>query len=353
MTGETQAAESGGNLRKFVIAALVLAALIAAYLLYLTTRAELPGQFSKVPVQKISGDDQAKRARDWIAKAKAPDGTQYAEGEVEPEMKGVTLEPLPLFQGRKQDETPEKLPEALSSVIAAVNQPFRKTFDSLPNFTVTFSFENTSSEPKLGKVTSKGTVKFTKDAKGDWQAAYDISTDSPKQTYQKPIYKSQFWLIGNQAFIKHPGDARAAAINEQSSEDDQQLLNTITSNQIDLLSHDFLRKWVNETKQAIGFEAKGTNTWLGRTVDVYNVGPTHYQGENPGIRINAKDGFIWIDREFQIPIKADLLYDGVMTIPSPQLHTYDTREHVKLEINLIGNAPTVVMPQVAAGNPSK
>ncbi len=32
----------------------------------------------------------------------------------------------------------------------------------------------------------------------------------------KPLYKSQFWLIGNQAFIRHPGDAKAAAITTNS-----------------------------------------------------------------------------------------------------------------------------------------
>lgn len=330
------------------MAALAIAVVVSIYLLYLTTRSELPdGLIPSAPPQRGAEVAHVKKARAWVEEQRMGSGQLYAEGEVEPEMQGVTLEPMTMHQGRRQEEeVPEKLPETLSSVIAAVNQPFRRTFDNLPSFVVDFSFEMKSSEPKLGKVYSKGTVRFTKDSTGNWHASYNVDTDSPTQTFHKPLYKSQFWLIGNRPLLQRPGDKQAADINEQSPEEDQQLLNSITSGQLDLLSHDLLRRWVNETRQAIGYELAGVGEWLGRPVDQYKTGPSHYTGENPGITVRNYQGTIWIDRELSVPLKAELYYDGVLTIPAPHHYTYDTQHRVRMEVQQIGTAPTVTTPPV-------
>lgn len=336
--------------RKLLLSGLGLAIVLSLYLLYQTTRAEVPeGLKPTTPAKVETKEEVAARARTWLesddANVAHPGELQYAEGEVEPEMQGVSLTPRGMSQAVDEEIEPEVLPEPLSAVLAAVDAPFRRTFDAFESFSVKMSFVFLTYQPELGNARTVGNVTFTKDAQQNWHAAYDIDTDSKTSSYNKPLYKSQFWLIGNTPYVQRP-DQDPSVIGADSPEDDQQLLNEITSNHIELLSHETLRRFVHEAKRAIGYSEPSVNRWEGRPADVYQVAPPHYGEDAPDISVSTRTGSIWIDRELGIPLKADLSYTAQMTIPSPKLYTYDTTQQVTLEILQIGTAPQVGAPEV-------
>lgn len=336
--------------RKLLLSGLGLAIVLSLYLLYQTTRAEVPqGLEPKAPASVVSKEEAADRARSWLQsespEAKGPDYTEYAEGEVEPEMQGVTLTPRGMSQAVDEEIEPEVLPEPLAAVLAAVDAPFRRTFDAFDSFAVKMSFVFLTYQPELGNARTVGSVTFTKDALQNWHAAYDIDTDSKTSSYNKPLYKSQFWLIGNTPYVQRP-DKSPTMIGAESPEEDQELLNQITSNHIELLSHETLRRFVHEAKRAVGYGEPTVDRWEGRPADVYSVAPPHYGEDAPDMKVATREGSIWIDRELGIPLKADLSYTAQMTIPSPKLYTYDTTQQVKLEILQIGTAPQVATPEV-------
>lgn len=322
--------------------------LIIVYLIYRTTQAELPAELTPTSDSlKLSENAGDERARAWLEKATPGQGSepQYAEGEVEPAMRGVQLIPQTMGQGsREEEDKPEVLPEALAAVFAAVDAPFRRTFDALESFSVKFTFAMTHQEPTLGVARTAGSVTFTKDIMGNWHAVYDVSTDSKSSSFNRPLYRSQFWLINNEAFVKRP-DAQATRVTQNSPAEDQELLNSVSSGSMDLLSHELLRRWVKEAKFGVGYESLGTDRWDGRPVDVYGVIPPHY-GDNPGFAVKTRQGYIWIDRELNIPLRTDLSYTATLAIPQGPMRTYDSSNHITMEITQIGTAPNVEAPRV-------
>ena len=336
--------------RKLLLSGLGLAIVLSLYLLYQTTRAHVPeGLEPSTPARVVPKEEVAERARTWLEsespEARGPEHVEYAEGEVEPEMQGVSLTPRGMSQAVDEEIEPEVLPEPLSAVLAAVNAPFRRTFEAFDSFAVKMTFTFVTSEPELGDARTVGSVTFTKDADENWHAAYNVDTDSRTTSYNEPLYKSQFWLIGNAPYVQRPGKS-PVIIGAESPTEDQELLNQITGGQLELLSHEVLRRFVREAKRGLGYDEPSIDRWEGRPVDVYQVAPPHYGEDVPDISVSSRSGSIWIDRELGLPLKADLAYTAKMTIPSPRHYTYDTSQRVTLEVLEIGTAPQVGAPEV-------
>lgn len=345
----TQRGRTSGP-KKLLLAGLALVVVLSLYLLYQTTRAQVPeGLHPTTPPKPVTKEEVAERARSWLKsespEAKGPGHTEYAEGEVEPEMQGVTLTPRGMSQATDDEIEPEVLPEPLAAVLAAVEAPFRRTFEAYESFVVKMNFVFVTSEPDLGEARTVGSVRFTKDAQDNWHAEYNVDTDSRTSSYHEPLYKSAFWLVGNTPYVRRP-DQEPRVIGADSPVADQELLNDITGGNLELLSHEVLRRFVKEAKRGVGYTEPEVDRWEGRPVDVYEVAPPHYGEDVPDISVSSRQGSIWIDRELGLPLKADLSYSAKMTIPSPRHYTYDTTQSVSLEIIEIGTAPAVTPPEV-------
>ena len=332
--------------RKWILAGLCVLVLALVYLLVRSRMAEIPEELLPAPVPSVRAEDEGtKSVRGWLEKAAPEEGRQYAEGEVDPALKDVKLEPQTMHQGsRQEEEKPEQLPQPLAAVLAAVQKPFRNTFDRYPSFALNASFVLMGSEAEMGETKTTGTVFFEKDSQKNWHAKYDVLSEGGNLTYNQPLYQTEFWLFGEKGYIRRPG-AEPQEVTENSPAEDQELFRQVMANSIDLLSHDMLRRWVTEAKVVAGYSEPQVGRHEQRPVDQYTVIASHY-GENPNFVPSARAGTIWIDREHQLPLKADLYYAGRITIPSGRVRVYQASQRVTLEITRIGMISGLKPPAV-------
>ncbi len=343
--------------------------LFLLYLLYRTATAEIPEGLSVPDEVQPLDDSYRKKVGTWLDEAQSSQPEkEYAEGEVDPALQGIKLEPQTLHQGTRQEaEKPEILPEPLSAVLAAVEPPFRRTFNTYPSFELKFSFtvqhtnipsataegkelatekgygRGRSGGGELGYSQAAGSVYFLKDSFENWHAKYDVHSESPVNPYNDDLYNSEVWYVEKHYYLKRP-DKDAIEVTETSPKEDQDLVGKISSNSLDLLSHELLRRWVREAKFGVGYEKTGVDRWQQRPIDNYLVTPSHYP-ENPNLTIRTRQGTIALDREHNLPLRADLFWEGRTILP-PDMNVFDSSQRVRLDILQIGTAPKVEAPRV-------